>query len=190
MGTKTKLYITWIFTIIICVLCSIYIIEYKETEKQLLVTENELRIVQDGLVEQINNNDALKEELQYVNQILMDLKSDQYEFIYLGSYKLTAYCSCKICCGDFATNRPVDANGNPIIYTSSGTIAQAGRTIGVNPSSIPYGTKVYIEGQGMFVAEDTGGGISANHIDIYMDSHEAALNSGLTYGGVWVLIEK
>lgn len=190
MTNKTKLKITWIFTLIICALCSIYIIKYKETERALLVTENELNIVQDGLAEQIDNNDVLKQELERVNQTLEDLKSEEYEFMYLGNYKLTAYCACEICCDMYAYNRPKDANGNPIVYTASGAIAQEGRTIGVDPKIIPYGTEVYISGLGWKTAQDTGGSIGSQHIDVYMDSHESALSSGLTYGDVWVLVEK
>ena len=190
MGTKTKLTITWIFTIIICVLCSIYIIEYKETERQLLVAENDLKIAQDGLSEQIDNNILLREQLEKAYQTLNDLKSEEYEFVYLGDYKLTAYCACAICCEQYALNRPKDENGNPIVYTASGAIAQEGITIGVNPKVIPYGTEVYISGLGWRTAQDTGGGIGMQHIDVYIGSHEAALNSGLTSGDVWVLVKK
>lgn len=190
MTNKTKLKITWIFTLIICVLCSIYIIKYQEASRALLATENELKIVQNGLIEQIDNNGVLKQELERVNQTLKDLKSEEYEFVYLGEYKLTAYCACGICCDGYALNRPKDENGNPIIYTASGAIAQAGVTIGTDPEVIPYGTEVYISGLGWRTSHDTGGGIGTQHIDVYMDSHEAALNSGLTYGDVWAIVKK
>lgn len=171
----------------------VYVKKYQDTEKALMATKVELQVVQDGLIEQIDNNKTLREDLnkaKQAQQTLEDLKLQEYEFMYLGNYKLTAYCACEICCDMYAYNRPLDENGNPIVFTASGTIAQEGRTIGVNPMVIPYGAKVYIEGQGFFVAEDTGAGIETNHIDIYMGSHQAALNSGLTRGDVWVLVEK
>ena len=132
---------------------------------------------------------SANDDLITANNTINELKNDEYRFVYLGDYKLTAYCACEICCEEWAINRPVDDNGNPIVYTASGTVATQGRTIGVDPKIIPYGTEVYIAGQGWFVAEDTGA-IGVNHIDIYMDSHEAALSSGLTHGDVWMLVKE
>lgn len=132
---------------------------------------------------------AANSEIVVANNTINELKKDEYRFVYLGDYKLTAYCACEICCEEWALNRPVDENGNAIVYTASGTIATQSRTIGVDPKIIPYGTEVYIAGQGWFVAEDTGA-IGVNHIDIYMNSHEAALGSGLTHGDVWMLVKE
>lgn len=92
---------------------------------------------------------------------------------HLGTFKLTAYCSCPICCGQWA-------NG----ITATGTTAQAGRTIAVDPSVIPYGTKVQINGH-TYVAEDTGGHIKGNRIDIFFNSHTAALEFGIQYADVY-----
>jgi 3D (Asp-Asp-Asp) domain-containing protein len=62
--------------------------------------------------------------------------------------------------------------------TSTGTEATQGRTIAVDPKKIPYGTEVEIEGVGVRVAEDCGGAIKGNRIDLYFDSHQEALNFG------------
>ena len=63
----------------------------------------------------------------------------------LGNFKLTFYCPCVRC------------NGRSDGLTRSGTIAQEGRTIAVDPKVIPLGSRVYIDGYGVFIAEDTGG---------------------------------
>lgn len=61
--------------------------------------------------------------------------------------------------------------------TSTGTTPKAGRTIAVDPSVIPYGTKVYIPLLGKtYIAEDCGGAIKGNKIDIFMAS-ESQCNS-------------
>ena len=57
--------------------------------------------------------------------------------------------------------------GDGITYT--GTMATEGRTIAVDPNVIPLGTRVYIDGYGERIAEDIGGAIKGNKIDIYVD---------------------
>lgn len=78
---------------------------------------------------------------------------------------VSAYCSCAKCCGK--------TNG----ITASGTTATAGRTIAA-PSNYSFGTKIELEGLGTYTVEDRGGAIKGNKIDVYMDSHQAALNFG------------
>lgn len=94
----------------------------------------------------------------------------------LGIFTVTAYCSCRKCCGKWS--------GGP---TASGVMPQSGRTIAVDKCVIALGTRVYIEGYGEFVAEDTGSDISGNRIDIYMDSHEAARLFGSCKKEVWII---
>ena len=63
--------------------------------------------------------------------------------------------------------------------TATGTKARYG-VIAVDPRVIPYGTKVYIkELGGTFRAEDCGGGIKGNKIDIYMNSSAACNRWGV-----------
>lgn len=95
----------------------------------------------------------------------------------LGIYELTAYCSCSVCCGAYGENRPTDQNGNPIVYTATGAIAKAGTTIAVDPSVIPYGSEIQIYGH-TYIAQDTGGAIRGNRIDVYFDDHQEALIFG------------
>ena len=103
----------------------------------------------------------------------------------LGTFNLTAYCPCSKCCGQHALNRPKDENGNPIVYTASGARAEAGVTIAVDPRVIPYGTKVQINGH-TYIAQDTGGAIKGNRIDVYFDDHQEAWNFGTQKAEVFV----
>ena len=104
----------------------------------------------------------------------------------LGEFKLTAYCSCEKCCGKWALNRPKDENGKDIVYGSTGTILVAGTSIAVDPSVIPYGSQVEINGH-TYTAHDTGGAIKGNRIDVYFDSHQDALNFGVQYAEVFLI---
>lgn len=53
--------------------------------------------------------------------------------------------------------------------TADGSIPKRG-TVAVDPSVIPLGTRMYIPGYGYGVAQDTGGAVKGNIIDVYMNS--------------------
>ena len=93
----------------------------------------------------------------------------------LGNYKLTFYDPC------------VECNGNNLALTATGTTLTEGRTIAVDPSVIPLGSRVFIEGYGVFIAEDTGGAIKGNKIDIAVSTHERANELGVQYANVYLL---
>ena len=71
-------------------------------------------------------------------------------------------------------------------YTARGNLLRRGY-VSVDPDVIPLGTKLYIEGYGYAVADDTGGAIVGNRIDLAMDSHGEAINFGLRTVKVYVL---
>lgn len=82
-------------------------------------------------------------------------------------FTITAYCPCEKCCGEYA-------NG----YTATGSKATQGVTIATDPDVIPMGAEVEIDGH-IYIAQDVGGAISGNRIDLYFDSHEDALQWGV-----------
>lgn len=98
------------------------------------------------------------------------------DMVSLGTFKLTAYCNCSTCCGQWAGGA-----------TASGAMPKAGRTIAVDTSVIPFGTKVVINGN-VYVAEDTGGAIKGNKIDVFFSSHQEALNFGVQYAEVFKVV--
>lgn len=71
--------------------------------------------------------------------------------------------------------------------TATGTTPKWG-TIAVDPRIIPYGTRVYIPKFNMtFVAEDCGGGIKGNKIDIFMNSSSQCYNWGVKNIEIYIL---
>ena len=95
----------------------------------------------------------------------IEIEPSQAEVLVSEEYVATAYCACKKCCGK--------TDG----ITKTGTIATEGRTIAVDPKKIPLGSKVIIDGH-EYIAEDIGGAIKGNRVDIYFDSHSDALEFG------------
>lgn len=80
------------------------------------------------------------------------------------SMEATAYCPCSIC-------------GTGSGKTSLGTEARRG-IAAVDPSVIPLGTIVYVEGYGLAIAADTGGNIRGNRIDLCFNTHSDAIQFG------------
>ena len=105
--------------------------------------------------------DAAKAVKPYTEVVTLSNKES------LGEFVITAYCPCQKCCGEYADG-----------YTASGTVATEGRTCAVDPEIIPLGTEVEIDGV-KYVAEDVGGAIKGNRIDICFNDHRSALQYGV-----------
>lgn len=91
--------------------------------------------------------------------------------ISLGVCKVTAYC---------IENYPHICNDGDSSRTSTGATPTVGRTVAVDPSLIPYGSEVIINGH-TYIAEDCGGAIKGNRIDILFATHQEALDFGIQY---------
>lgn len=83
----------------------------------------------------------------------------------LGVFRTTGYCPCHQCSEGWGR------------HTSTGAIAQSNHTIAVDPRVIPYGSKVMVNGV-VYTAEDRGGGVRGNHIDIFFDTHAQTRQHG------------
>lgn len=92
----------------------------------------------------------------------------------LGICKLTAYCK---------ENYPHICNNGDSSTTSTGTEPVVGRTVAVDPSIIPYGSEVIINGH-TYIAEDCGSAIKGNRVDILFSTHQEALEFGVQYNEV------
>ena len=78
----------------------------------------------------------------------------------------TAYTAyCEGCSG--ITKNGTDIRANPHL-----------KVIAVDPTVIPLGTRVWVEGYGEAIAADIGGAIKGNIIDVFIPSHEEALQWG------------
>ncbi len=110
-------------------------------------------------------------------------ESVEPEPVLLGSFRVTAYCSCEKCCGEWAKNRP-----NGIVYGAAGVELKAGVSCA---SPLPLGTVVEVEGLGEYIVQDRPAQwvidkYGENQIDIYFDNHEAASAFGLKQLNVYL----
>lgn len=152
--------------------------EYKikqceEIKEQLHITAETIRkqefydkeFVQ-SLSDKWHAQNALQETLISENNILKD-QLGKNEFI--GNFTITHYCSqqyAHIC------------NSGYPYKTATGTTPTPGRTIAVDPRKIPYGSKIIIDGH-TYIAEDCGGAIKGNKIDICVATHSEAMQKGV-----------
>lgn len=88
-------------------------------------------------------------------------------------FKITYYCDCEFCQGSYTGT------------TATGNRPKINRTIAVDPNVIALGTIVKINNV-EYVAEDVGGAINNKVIDMYVSSHQEAIEKGVTYTEVYI----
>ena len=101
--------------------------------------------------------------------------------------EVTGYCDCGDCCGWerswLRLGTPVYSYGpnkgkrKEVGVTATGTETRHG-VAAVDKARFPYGTVFRVPGYGYARAEDAGGAIKGNHIDLWFPSHRAALDWG------------
>ena len=126
-------------------------------------------------LQQLISGEIVTRTVEKLDALAADAQITQ-NFKNLGSFRLSFYCSCEKCCGAYATG-----------LTKSGTTVTEGRTIAVDPKVIPLGSRVYIDGYGVFIAEDVGSAIKENKIDIAVGNHEQALKLGIDEATVYLI---
>lgn len=127
-----------------------------------------VRIISDEDTDILN---ALKEKklaAEHYDNTVIAKNADYGSF--LGSFKLTAYCSCPICCGPWS--------GGP---TASGKMPTEDHTVAM--AGLPFGTQLIINGE-VYTVEDRG--TPYGHVDIYVNDHQQALQFGVQYADVYL----
>lgn len=104
------------------------------------------------------------------DQDVVDPEPEAESVVYYGTCRITFYCNCAECCGQWAGGG-----------TASGTTPTPGRTVA--NGSLPFGTKVLIDGQ-EYIVEDRG--VGSDQFDIFVGSHQEALDRGLYYADVYL----
>lgn len=165
-----------------------HIEQYDEIKKQLHslakllrdnkeVNKDDLDILLSTKWHEVNNAQiALGEENAESQKKISEIKE---KINFIGYFTITYYSI------DSCGKSPSDKGYG---ITATGTYATPGRTIAVDKNTIPFGTTVIIDGH-PYIAEDTGGAIKGNKIDICVASNAEAIKKGVRYN-VPVYIKK
>lgn len=122
-------------------------------------------------------------ELEVENDILgRQLRQCELDRQYVGEFEITYYTA-----GQESTGKTPDHPAYGI--TKSGTTVKEGQTIAADWSVLPEGTKVFIEGIGERIVEDTGGDIVGQAIDVYVEEVDRAMENGRHMANVWIVEE-
>ncbi|MFC3882056.1 ubiquitin-like domain-containing protein [Bacillus songklensis] len=132
----------------------------KEVSRKLVKTE-QLKESKDRIVA-VGSKATKPVTKTAVAQVSRDDHQSGREF-YVQSTAYTAFCSG--CSGKTRTGIDLRANPNA-------------KVIAVDPSIIPLGSKVYVEGYGYAIAADTGGAIKGNKIDVFFADKSRAYTWG------------
>ena len=92
---------------------------------------------------------------------------------FYGEFVLSAYCAGCCCNGEWEG------------MTATGAKPVPGVTVAVDPDVIPLGSVITVNGA-EYIAQDVGGAVKGNKIDILMGSHEEAKRFGVKSGIVFV----
>lgn len=106
--------------------------------------------------------------------LLIPRTSNAVTLIPMGEFLCTYYCPCYECSESYGRK------------TATQTHAKAGRTVAVDPDVINLGSKVLVDGE-TYIAEDVGGAVNGDHIDIFVDCHEETIDNGIQYRDVKVV---
>ena len=127
-----------------------------------------------------NANIETSSDMVSIEDVSIPVETSSPEVVSLGLCKLTAYCN---------ESYPHVCNNGDSSVTATGTIPTVGRTVAVDPSVIPYGSEVIIYGK-TYIAEDCGGAVRGNKVDILFDTHEEALKFGVRYAEVSYIVKE
>jgi len=115
----------------------------------------------------LQNEFVKNETLRNENKELKDSNA-KGKLVYLGKFELTYYAV------------------SGLTKTENPTIE--GVTVAVDPKIIPLNTALYIDGEGVRYAHDTGGVVKGNIIDVYVNDYDKCIQNGRKKNvDVWII---
>lgn len=139
--------------------------EYVKEQKRLAEEARKKRLAEEAKKKRLAE-EARRERLRAEAKENADYEITLEGKKYTAMFEVTAYCTCKECCGKWSP----EVTGE-VSHTASGTVPCEGRTVAVDTDIIPFGSVVVINGH-EYIAEDTGSAVKGNIIDIFMEDHD------------------
>src|SRR5690625_1047455 len=149
--------------------------DWNDLSNDLIVTGQELHIQNANINQDTdsesneNENTEAVEETSTSNDSSSSADADAASDSEGQTFSVTATAytaNCDGCSG--VTSTGVDLNSNP-----------DAKVIAVDPSVIPLGSEVYVEGYGYATAADVGGAINGNKIDVHVPTKDEAYSWGV-----------
>lgn len=162
--------------------------ELNNNKKEIQNKDSQISNMNDELL-QLEN--FLSEKESIINDLTKELESNNLKITNLENQinELTSELEKKnnTFLGEFRVSFYTPTDGSSTGITASGNKAIPYYTVAVDPSIIPLGTKLYIEGLGEAIAHDVGGAIIGNKLDYCVASTDEALKLGVKTLNVWIL---
>lgn len=163
--------------------------KYNSNEETVKTTAKEKKTTEEYVETSTNNSKAYSHSETSKNVTTTETNKANLSSNGTVSYGGRTYSiSKRLTVNSTAYTGSASENGGYVNCTSTGAIPKAGRTLAVDPKVIPYGTKVYIPSLGgVYVAEDCGGAIKGNKIDIFMNTYSQCVSWGRRNIQVYIL---
>lgn len=162
-------------TLIVCLALSmlLHLVYGLEGMKQTQVLEYQIKKQKAQLMDK-------QEQIKMLEIMLEQQEEVDNNRKYLGEFEITYYTA-----GVESTGKTPSHPAYGI--TKSGTVVEEGRTIAADWTILPEGTKVYIDGIGERIVEDTGSAIVDKSIDVYVERLEDIPSIGRHKADVWLI---
>lgn len=169
---------------LICLIICLLTLVISGLDAEAMQTEiEELQYQNSRQAAQIKDKDY---QIEILEAVIKNREQDASKIMdepeYIGEFEITYYTA-----GPESTGKTPDHPAYGI--TRSGTTVKEGQTIAADWDVLPAGTKVYIDGVGERIVEDTGGAIVDKCIDVYVERLEDIPSVGRHKAGVWIVEE-
>lgn len=143
-------------------------LDWEQQHRKASIAIPEAEVLPTDAVLVTDNSDM--EKLEPPIQEVEEVKEEESKLKYLGTFKITHY----------------SLNQNNTAWAGK---VNPGVTIAVDKNVIPPLSWVYIDGYGYRRAEDCGGAIKGNKIDVAVSTYQEAIKLGVVYKDVYLCLE-
>jgi len=145
--------------------------QYNDLKENIEQIQQKNQKLKEHIEQQSNRLEQQRQDLKELKEISQELK-EIYDQLEIFTAEITGYAP-----HDPTAEEGHCYEGSPEV-TATGTYPVVGEVAAVDPEVIPYGSKIYIEGKGLYRAEDTGSAIQGKIIDVVMENRQQTSRFG------------